>query len=70
MKTINIPKVWRDSLELVDAFNGFYLYGDGVNGETIFLGCMGDGVGNNLFEDYDPNDDTDLPDAYYFELVD
>ena len=60
-------KIRTGTLNVFDAFNGFYLYGDDiVEGET-FIACMGDTL---PYDNYDPNDDDVLPEAYGFELVD
>ena len=70
MKTINMVKVVKGSLQIVDGGNGFYLYGTTPDKVVTFLGSLGDGVGFLIpKQDYDPNDDIDLEEAYQFELV-
>ena len=53
----------RDTLEIVEIGDGFALYGLSLEGETIFVAHLGDGV-DGLPEATDP----DLPEAYGFTL--
>lgn len=64
-------KIIRGSLEVIEIFNGFTLYGKSAEYPNFdgFIAHMGDGVDNDLFAGYNPNEDWDLPDAYGFELV-
>lgn len=62
--------IMEGTLEIVEACNGFYLYGYSPDTGTTFLGMLGDGV-DSLFSDpdYDPNEDYDLPEAYGFNII-
>ena len=60
-------RIRSGTLNVVDAFNGFYLYGFELGRGETFIACMGDTLPYNS---YDPNDDEVLPEAYDFELVD
>jgi hypothetical protein len=69
-------KIDIGSLEIVEVFNGYMLYGyllpDGDITESgdHCIAHLGDGVeAFFLTPGYDPNDDPDLPEAYGFELV-
>ena len=58
------------SLEVVEIHNGYALYGQDFGLHDVFLAHLGDGVDSFITdEDYDPNVDTDLPEAYGFNLV-
>jgi hypothetical protein len=68
----DVKIVEHGSLEVVESFSGFHLYGKDMDGETIHLACLGDGVDQEHLssDDYDPNDDYQaLGEAYWFETV-
>lgn len=62
-----MTKILSDSLEIVDAFNGYYLYGQTPDGEAVFLGCLGDGCDHEPSLDDMP--DYDWAEAYGFEIA-
>ena len=57
-------EVLAGSLEEVEGFNGFYLYGKDKNDDNVFIHQLGtEPLG------YDPNDDPELELAYQFVTV-
>jgi hypothetical protein len=63
-------QIYSGSLEIIEVFNGYVLYGDAVDNKNQFIAHIGDGVDTFMtHEDYDPNDDPLLEEAYGFELV-
>lgn len=66
------PVVQRGTLQVVEAFNGYVLYGRGPNRDMsdmypdVYLGHLGDQA---MPLGYDPNEDVDLPEAYGFVIV-
>ena len=57
-------KIIEGSLEEIEGFNGFYLYGKDINGDTVFIHQLGtEPLG------FDPNDDPELKEAYNVATV-
>lgn len=71
--TTNVLTIKKGTLSIYEAFNGYYLYGRNKHGETICLGCMGDGVDDVVGEkNYNPNQSEEameLEAAYNFLLI-
>ena len=66
-------EVIEGSLEIVEASNGYHLYGKMFINHfyaTVHLAHMGDGVDSIVGDPlYDPNYDYDLAEAYGFEIL-
>lgn len=59
-----MKEIITGSLEEIEGFNGFYLYGKDIGGDDVFVAQMGtEPLG------YDPNDDPELELAYQFITV-
>ena len=66
--TLAKPIVRRGSLEIVDACNGFYLWGQDNRYHDVCVACLGDGVDADLAAGPLKNLD-DYPEAYDFIVV-
>ena len=61
-------EVVEGSLYYHDGGNGFYLYGEGLNGLITFVHAAGDGVDSDQVYQ-DPNEDYAIEEGYDFLLV-
>lgn len=62
-------KIKKGTLEIIETFHDFQLWAKDNDGNDIFIACLGDGVDND-FENYDPNDDRELAEAYQIDYFD
>lgn len=63
-------RIVEGSLEVIEIFNGYALYGVDSDGNDAFIAHLGDGVDSFVSDSaYNPNDDIDLSEAYDFEVM-